>query len=134
VTAPTLSLGAPRGPARAEAAPRAAGREAPSAAECRPGHFFVAGEAGTWHAVASASVHMGYRGGAAARVASGPALCGDRPAGPWGDVGGRPFGPLCCACAARLRLESSPAGAPVAPRGRGPATAQRLPAAWSRPR
>jgi hypothetical protein len=126
VTAPTVRQGAPRGLAP-DAPPGADGHVAPPAAEYRPGHFFVAGEAGTWHAVASASVHMGYRSGAAAPVASGPALCGDRNGRTWGDVGGRPFGPLCRTCAARLRLEARPAGTGDPPRGRGLAAARRAP-------
>ena len=105
-----MSIVEPRGSAPG-APTRTAGHGAAAAAPHRPGHFFVAGETGTWHAVASASVHMGYRAGAAAPVAAGAALCGALPARRWGDVGGRPFGPLCRACAACLRLGEGPARA-----------------------
>jgi hypothetical protein len=89
-----------------------ADRRAPRPGAFRPGLFFVRGGAGSWHAVASAHVHMGFRDGAAAPVAGGPALCGEPGPGPWPDLGGRPFGPLCRGCAAVLRRGRAPRRAP----------------------
>ena len=102
-----MSPGAPRCPATG-APPRPDGHAAASAPVRRPGHFFVADGAGTWHAVASTYVHTGYRDGAAAPEAAGPALCGHRPPGRWGVVGGRPSGRLCVRCAACLRRAGEP--------------------------